>query len=352
MGTQIHLFRFVALAVALSLPLLSGLGCARRFEKAGGPPPDAALKVRTHQVAPQPFRETFAASATIMPNESVIIKSESEGRIVGIGFVEGERVEKGRVLFRLDPEKLNAALKEAQAAFALAEANRARAEEMLKANAISAQEFDVANSAYLARKAAVDLLARQLEDSVIRAPFDGVMGARLVSPGQMVGRLTPLASLVDQSRVKVEFRLPERLAPSVHIGMPVALRVAAWPDEAFEGQVSFISPDLDPATRTLLVRADLDNSSGRLRGGMFARVDLVLNEIPDALLIPDIALMQRGDKTFVYVVGDDSRAQLREVTTGPRVSGRVLVLSGLAPREVVVTEGHQKLGPNSRTDAS
>lgn len=339
-----------AIVLAIALAASHAVGCAKRFEKSGGPPPDAAVKVRTHEVVPEPLRETFTVTATVLPNESVSIKSETEGRIVEIGFTEGEPVEKGRVLFRLDPEKLTAALKEAEAAFALAEANRARAAEMLRANAISAQEYDVANSTYLARQAAVDLLSRQLQDSVIRAPFDGIMGARLVSPGQVVGRLTPLATIVDQSTVKAEFRIPERLSPQIRIGMPVEVRVAAWPNESFEGRVTFVAPDLDPATRTLAVRATLDNVDARLRAGMFARVDLVLQEIPDALLIPDIALIQRGDKTFVYVVGEDSRVQLREVRTGTRVSGRVLVRDGLAAHEIVVTEGHQKLAPNVRTD--
>lgn len=345
----LHRFPISLLAV---LALIGASGCAKRFEKAGGPPPDAEILVRSATITPERFRDTFTVAATLLPNEAVEIKSETEGRVVEIGFVEGDRVEKGQLLFRIDDEKLRASLAEAEAAFELAEAERARAEEMFRSRTISAAEVDAARSAYNARKATVERLRKQLEDSRITAPFAGIIGIRSVSPGQAVARFASLATLVDDSVIKVEARVPERLISSLRIGQPVELRVPAWPERVFEGTVQFISPEVDPSTRTILVRAIVENHAGLLRAGMFGRMSLVLREDDQALLVPDIALMRRGDQAFLYVVGPDTRVELRQVELGARVPGRVQVIAGLNPGETVITEGHQKLRPGARTKSS
>jgi membrane fusion protein (multidrug efflux system) len=339
-------------AASIALMLTAGPGCARKFEKQGGPPPDAKLPVITHIIQPEPFTEQLVAAASLAARESVTLKSEAEGRVVAIEFAEGERVEAGRVMFRLDAEKLEAALREAEAGFALADANRIRAEEMFRANTISAQEYDAAVSAYNARQAAVALLRKQLQDSVIRAPFSGVAGERLVSPGQVVGRLAPLGSLVDLDAIRVEFRVPERFAHAIAPGQTVVFQTPAWPDTAFTGRVYFVSPELDALTRTLLVKAETPNPDGRLKPGMFGIIRLAIREYPDALMVPDIAVIRRGDKAYVYVVNSDRRAELREVRLGERISGRVRVLDGIRAGDEVITEGHQKVDPGTPVEAT
>lgn len=340
------------LVAAIAAAALIVAGCASRFEKGGGPPPDAEILIRSESILPQKFRETFSAAAVLLPNEMVEIKSEAEGRIVEINFEEGAPVEKGRILFRIDDGKLRAALAEAEAALELAQSELIRAEGMFNSRTIARAEYDAARSAFNAREAAVRRLREQLEETIIRAPFDGIMGVRLVSPGQVVARYAHLATLVDQSVIKVDLRLPERFISSIRIGQLVEIRVPAWPDRVFEGSIRFISPDVDSATRTVLVRAEVGNTDGALRAGMFARASVVLREDEDALLVPDIAIMQRGDQSFVYVVGEDTRVQLRPVEIGSRVPGRARVISGLAPGDVVVTEGHQKLRPGARTKST
>lgn len=331
---------------------LTASGCARRFEKAGGPPPDAAVKVFTYQLVPESYRETFSIAATLLANESVEVRAETEGRVLEIGFEEGEPVRRGQVLFRLDDEKIRASLAEAEAAFELAKVDWARAEDMLRARAISRAEYDAARANFLARQATVALLKKQLSDTVITAPFDGVMGPRLVSPGQVVGRLTPLGSLVDQRIIKVEFHVPERLTGRVRPGQPIELRVAAWPDLVFTGTVTFISPQLSVPSRTLVVRAEVPNDEARLKAGMFGRVGLVIGEHAGALFIPESAIIQQGDQAFVYVVGENTRVALRPIRLGVRQPGRVQVIEGLSAGETIVTEGHQKLAPNRRVDAA
>lgn len=332
--------------------LVMGLGCSRSAAKQGGPPRDAKTPVVTFVVRPEPFKEKLFAAATLAARERVVLKSEAEGRIVEIGFAEGDWVEAGQVLFRLDAEKLTAALQEAEAGFALAEANRARAEKLFKSNTISAQEYDTAVSAYNARKAAVTLLRKQLEDSVVRAPFSGFVGERLVSPGQIVARLTPLATLVDLETIRMEFRVPERFLARLSLKQTVEFETPAWPGVVFTGSVYFISPELDPATRTFAVKAEVPNTDHRLRPGMFGTVQFIVYEQPDALLVPDIAVIHRGDKTFVYTVNAEGRAELREVKLGGRVPGRARVLEGLEPGAEVITEGHQKIGPGAAVETS
>jgi membrane fusion protein (multidrug efflux system) len=344
----VHKLRIHSLVIVLS----AAIGCARNFEKQGGPPPDAKIPVVTHVIMPERFTEQLTTTATLAARESVIVKSEMEGRVISIEFTEGQRVEAGSPMFRLDSEKIIEALREAEARFTLAEARRNRAEEMFRARVISAQEYDAAESDYKALQAAVELSRKQLEDCVIKAPFAGIAGERYVSPGQVVGRLAPLGSVYDIDAVNAEFRVPERFASAIELGQEIAFQTPAVPDTTFTGRVFFISPALDVTTRTLLVKAEIVNSDGRLRPGMFGVMRHPIRDHENALVVPDIAIMRRGDKAFVYVVNNERRAELREVRLGARQPGRVQVLDGLQAGDEIVIEGHQKLGPGTAVEST
>lgn len=336
---------FIAMTVAVTL---AAAGCKGGGKTGGGgPPPGMKMRVRASEAVAERIEERFPLVASLSPFRGIHVQSEIDGTIVSIHFTEGQAVQKGDVLVRLDTRKLKALLAEAEANFALAEANRDRAETMFREKTISAQEYDQWMSNYAARKAALELMRQQLNDSEIRAPFDGLLGDRLVSPGQVITRSTRITTLIDIDPIKIDFRVPERLLGRLRIGQTIAFRVPAYPDEEFEGEVFFIDNEVDPATRSVLVKATNPNTDHRLRPGMFGNLDLVLQTRENAVVIPDTALIKQGDMTFVFVIDQNDTVQMRPITTGIRMVGRVEVTSGLAAGERVVREGIQKLGPGS-----
>jgi membrane fusion protein (multidrug efflux system) len=282
---------------------------------------------------------------SVTANEMVEIKSETDGIVQEINFKEGERVEKGQLLVKLDDTKLAAALAEGEANLKLSLANFERAKQLLNDKLISQQEYDQAASTHAVNEASVDLKRRQLKDARIYAPFAGMVGAQPISPGQVITRSTTLTWLVDLDTVKVEVNVPERFLRQIKIGQPLEFSVAAYPGEKFRGEVYFISPQIFEATRTALVKARIPNADAKLRGGMFASMELTLQVRDSAIVIPEPALMSNGDNFSVFVVDTNSNAQIRPVEVGVRLAGKAEVTKGLNAGEKVVVEGVQKLRP-------
>jgi membrane fusion protein (multidrug efflux system) len=338
--------RFLVAIGLLATALAAGAaGCQRR--PPGGGPGGMAVHVVGFRASARPVEERVAVVGTLAASEFVEIKSEVEGRIEEIGAEEGRGVEAGAVLLRIDRSKLEASLAEAEANLKLAESTLERYAALSASRAVSQQEVDQARSNFQARAAAVALMRAQLEDATITAPFAGVVGERLVSAGQYVTKGQPLTSLVDTDPMNVECQVPERFLGQLAAEQPIAVRVAAYPEEEFRGAVYFVAPQVDPATRTVLVKARVPNAEGRLRPGMFADLDLILRVRERAVLVPDTALMLQAESASVYVVAADGTAQARQVQTGVRQAQWVEVVSGLKPGEVVVTEGLQKVHPGA-----
>src|ERR1044071_1442868 len=312
-------------------------GCKKKAgaRGSGGFPPIQVIAVEPKR---QPVWETLALPGTIAANEQVEIKAETDGIVQEINFKEGERVAKGQALVVLDETKLAAAVAEADANLKLSRANYDRAQQLFKGKLISQQEFDQSTSIFAVNQAGVDLKRRELKDARIYAPFAGMVGARQISPGQGISRNTPLAWLVDLDIVKVEVKVPEKYLRQLKIGQPLEFSVAAFPDEKFRGEVYFISPQIDEGTRTALVKSRIANAEGKLRGGMFASLDLTLQERESAIVIPEPALMSNGDNFTVFVVDEKGSAQVRPVEVGLRLAGKAEIVKGLSAGEKVIVE--------------
>ena len=294
-----------------------------------------------------PVVESLSLVGTVAANESVEIKAETEGIVQEILFDEGQRVEKGSLLVVLDESKFNASLGEAEANFKLSQANFDRARQLNADSLVSQQEFDQASAVFEVNRAGLELKRRLLRDARIKAPFNGITGARNVSPGQVITRATTLTTLVDLDVVKVEVSVPERYLRQVKLGQPLEFGVAAYPDRKFRGEVYFISPKLDERTRTALIKARIPNANGDLRAGMFASLDLALQLRDSAIVIPEPALMSDGNRFSIFVVETNQTARLQPVTVGERIAGKAEILSGLDAGQVVVVEGNQKLRPGA-----
>jgi membrane fusion protein (multidrug efflux system) len=202
-------------------------------------------------------------------------------------------------------------------------------------------------STYAINRAALALVQEQLDDASIEAPFDGIVGARHVSMGQFVTPGTALTWLIDPDPMKVEFRVPERYIGQVQPRQEITVRVDSYPDQTFRGEVYFIAPEIDPDTRTGLVKAIIPNREAQLRRGMFANVSIGVGQRDDAVVIPETAVVHSDQSTTVYVVEND-QAQPRPVRLGARLPGHVEVIEGIAPHELVVIEGIQKLRPGAQ----
>jgi membrane fusion protein, multidrug efflux system len=333
--------RFSALLV---LAIATFAGCKKRGG-AGGPPPGFATQVVAVKAGHQPVTEALSIVGSVLANEAVDIKSEVGGTVEKIHFEEGQRVEAGALLVELDAGKVGASLAQAEANLNLAQLKWDRVQDLLKTRAVSQQEADEGRSGFDSATANVQLFREQLKDTQIRAPFAGVLGERMVSPGQVIAAEQKLTFLADIDPVKVEGSVPERFLSRVAVGQKFVFHVAAYPGEDFEGEVYFIAPQIDAANRTGLVKARVANPDGKLKPGMFATVDLALEVKKDAVVIPEAALMPQGDTTMVVIVDADMKAQLVPVKPGIRTGGRVEILEGLKGGETVVVEGWQKTRP-------
>jgi membrane fusion protein (multidrug efflux system) len=323
---------------------LAAAGCGG---KGGGPQGGMAVPVVAVKAASQPVAQTLSVVGSLEANEAVEVRAEIDGTIQAITFEEGQPVAKGQPLVQIDTSKLEASLAQAAANLTLAEATRRRYEGLIEAGAVSRQEFDQALATFSANEAAVALIREQLQDANIVAPFEGVIGGRQVSAGQYVTAGTPLTWLIDGDPMKVSFRVPERSLGQIAIDQEAQVSVDAYPKDVFAARVYFVDPVVDAATRTALIKALVPNPDGRLRPGMFADVTLTLDVRPDAVVIPETAVIHDDQRTSVFVVEQD-QAQPRAVRLGRRLPGQVEILEGLAAGEVVVIEGIQKLGPGSK----
>ncbi len=306
-----------------------------------------AVPVVGVKVVPRVVLEKISVVGSLTANESIDVKSQVEGKVTEIHFEEGQKVAKGDVLLVLDREKLEASMAEAKANYDMAQTTFNRMKSLVDQGAVSKQEFDQVQSQVAAKQAQLDLISAQLADMVITAPFDGVIGERQVSLGQVINKDRLLTVIIDDNPMKVDFHAPERYISQVHTGEAVELTIAAYPKDVFKGEVYFVDPQVDQLTRTFLVKARIPNEDNKLRRGMFAKLDLIINEKEGALLIPETALIPKGDEVFVFTVDKDNKAQMVQVKTGIREIGSVEITSGLKAQDTVITEGYQKIGPGS-----
>jgi len=322
-------------------------GCNKKSE-GGAAPIEMSVNVVGYKAVLQPISEKISLVGNLEAHDMVEIKSEIDGTVEEIKFEEGLKVKKGDLLIFIDRKKLEATLAQAEANLKMAEQTQQRYDSLVQTGAVSRQELEQAAAALEVSRAAVKLNKAEMHESVISAPFDGVMGERLVSEGQFITKGTSLSFLISQDPMKAGFYVPERYLSRVQEGQAVEIAVAAYPGEIFKGEVYFIDPKIDEMTRTALVKAKLSNPEGKLRHGMFANLQLTVLEKPNAVVIPETALIIKGDDVQVFMVNDDQTAAIQPIKIGIRTAGFVEVTEGLAGGKTVVIEGYQKLVPGAK----
>lgn len=367
------MYRQLQLAAIVALTL-SIAACARNE---AAPAPMQAPQVSVAAVISQPITEFDQFTGRIEPVERVEIRPRVSGYIASVEFVEGREVNKGDVLFVIDPRPYEADLKRAQAELArastaatLAKTEHGRATKLLNLRAISQEEFDTrvagneqAEANVQAAQAAVDAAELNLTFTKVRAPISGLISKAAVTAGNLVSSGdTLLTTLVSIDPVYVEFQADEQMylkyAASTRnqkqaAGRPVWVGLANEDGYPHQGVMVFLDNELDAATGTVRARGKLDNRDRNYTPGMFARVKLSGHQQQNAVLIKDSAVGTDQNVRYVYVVDAQNKVEYRAVKLGPLVSGNQgvdglrVVREGLQPGETIVVNGLQRVRPGA-----
>lgn len=276
-------------------------------------------------------------------NAEVEIKSEIAAKIKSIEFTEGAHVEKGQPLILFEDDLFKAAKNKADAEHALRKSEYERVDKLLKQNAGSQKNYDEAMAHYNMSRAELASAEAQLEKTVIKAPFSGIVGIMKVNPGNIVQQQTELVNIVDNSQMKVEFMVPAKHIDNIAVGQSVEIDVDAFPGKTFNGRVDAIDSEVDTKNHSILVRAVIPNKSGILKHGLYANVKLVTGEKSGVILVDEDALDREGSIEFVWFIDEKERAYRRRVFTGARNIDGVEIIAGLSAGDYVVTAGHLKL---------
>lgn len=342
------LFRRTATFTILALGLVAGGAYffrSRTDYKAE--PPSAAQKasatpdvpVEVFVIKGEPFKLPVPATGTLVPRESVTLVSELSRRLIKVRAKEGASVKKGEILFELDSTDLVAERQRLTVQLSLAKRNAARQKELLRESVTSAAEADEAESTEQEVLANQRILDVALAKTVIRAPFDGVLGLRQVSEGAWVSPSTPLITIQDTSALKIDFQIPERHASAIKVGGKFQVMIEGQPDP-YLGEIVATEPSVSLESRSLSVRGLVQAGHG-LMPGTFAKVELPL-VINDALLVPSIVIIPGVNGRSVFVARN-GKAELVPVELGPRGPERVQVISGLAAGDSVIVSNLLRL---------
>lgn len=323
------------------------------------------VTVEVREMVPTAVTDRASLSAELLPLRRAVLAAEVPGTVDRLRVREGQSVAAGASLLEIDTRALAQRLAEAEAVHRQRQIQFERAEKLLERRSITqVQMLD----AVTARDVAVAQLERarlELEKSRVRAPWAGTVAVRHVETGDYVQLGAPVLELVDVRRLEVRAPAPASDVPFLRVGSTAQVRVDVFPGEVFPGRIVRLGTELDPGARTLDVVAEIDNSDGRLRPGLSARLEVARRELTDALLLPLDAVVELGDRNVVYVVagGRDGgtgnrpggegatvlRAEQRTVELGPVLgTDGVLITSGLAAGDRVLVGGQRRVSPGQR----
>jgi len=295
--------------------------------------------------------DAISATGEVEPLQQIELRPEIEGRLVEIVVREGAEVEAGQTLFRIDDQELKAEVARAEADRDLAEQALNRARQLMEQNASSAADLERAEATARSTQAQLDLLKVRLARTTVRAPFSGVAGQRFVSLGDYVTTSDKLVSLQTVNPQRIAFAVPERYATRLSRGQKVTFRVASLPGQDFQGAVDFVDPVVQLPARTILVKALVPNGRRQLQAGMFVETRLATEVRPEAVVIPEDAIVPLQRAYFVWVV-TDGKATRRQVGLGVRSPGFVEIRSGVDAGEQVVVGGQERLAEGAPVAAT
>lgn len=321
--------------------LFGSTATAPAQQTAAAPPKRPPAPVETVVAERKTLRDGIAVIGSLLANESANISADSNGRVVAVLAVDGAQVKKGDELFRLDGALIDAEIKDAEARLSLAQNAFRRSQTLARSKITPQSEVDQSRADFELAGTALELARERQRRLVIRAPFDGTLGFRVVSEGAYVTAGTPLVQLDQITRLKVSLSIPERFFTSLSIGQSVDISADALPGQKFQAKISAINPVVDVNGRALQVQAILENSDLKLRPGMLVRAE-VLGPERQAVTVLESAIVAQGQDAIIFEV-QDGTAKRRKVVIGQRRDGWVEIVSGLDAGASVVSAGATRL---------
>lgn len=301
----------------------------------------AVVPVEGVVVKPTAFTNALSVTGALQAEQEVKIISQTAGLVTKLFFKEGSTVQKGQVLVAIDNTELEARLAEAMTNEGLAGETEKRAALLIRSGAISQQEYDAAGAGLKSMKAQTQLINAQLAKTQIRAPFSGTIGLSTVAVGQYLSPADMIANLVSSDPIRITFSVPEKYASNVAINTVLQFTIAGS-EKVYTAKVYAIEPAIDPATRTLQLKARTANPGGTLLPGAFAQVALPVSVIKDALLVPSEAIIpvQNGQKIFIKENGAAKEVRVQGAT---RTDKAILITEGIKAGDTVITSGNMSL---------
>src|SRR6267154_41543 len=339
-------------ALAVLLMVAAPAACKKASSAGGGGggpggPGGFAMPVEVATAIRDTVVDAIAATGQIEAIQSIELRPEVSGRITDILVREGQEVGDGTALFKVDDAELKAQVAQAEAERQLARQALERTKQLIAQNASSTSDLEQSEAKSRGADANYDLLKTRLDRTVVRAPFGGAVGRRLVSIGTYVSPQTPLITLQSVNPQFASFDVPERYADQLRRGQLVSFQVAALPGKNFSGEVVFVDPVVSLPGRTILIKARVPNGEHQLQAGMFIEARLATNIRPNAVVVPEDALLPTQGATFVWVV-KDAKATQQQVSVGVRTAGWAEIQGGVVAGDQVVVGGdYDRLFPNA-----
>lgn len=306
------------------------------------------LPVEAYVVDLKPLTQALSLSGTLLAGEEVELKAETTGKLTEFHIVEGRTVKKGQLLARVNDSEIRARLEKLKSNLKLAQDDFERSKRLREINALSQQDLDASKNRVDGIKADIQLAKAQIQKAEIRAPFDGRIGLRNVSPGSFIGTNTVLATLIQVKPLRIEFSVPERYVYGVKSGKEVTFTLGQNPKE-YKATIYATESVIDQQTRALRVRAKCPNLKGELTPGAFARVSFNINGSPKTMLVPPHSLVPvLGGQNVV--IASNSRAKYVPVETGVRTATAVEIVSGIQPGDTLLTSGLLQVREGAKVD--
>jgi membrane fusion protein (multidrug efflux system) len=344
-------FRITPFLLLFLVMLLSGCNGGKKQASSRQSGASAArVAVDAMVIQPQLLENKIITTGTLLANEEVQLKPEIAGRVTDVLFTEGSHVKKGEVLVKMNDSELQAQLDGKKVEEKQASDLESRAHHLFDMKGISQEEYDKAANALKMIQAQREVMEAQLAKTEITAPFDGTIGLRYVSPGSFVTTGTLVATMQDVDPIKVEFSVPEKYAKIIRKGTGITMQVGDSPKD-YQGEIYAAESMIDLETRTIKARAKIPNPGGDLIPGSFAKVEITLERLPDAVVVPSEAIVPElsGEKVFVCVNG---KAKSIPVKTGIRTENSTQIIEGLNPQDTLILTGLLQLGDGKAVEIS
>lgn len=311
---------------------------------------DPAIPVEAATVVSEDVAAVYSGTATLEADEQATVVSQITGVVLEIFVEEGDFVEAGQVLARVETDRYRLKVEQAEAALKRLETDFQRKKELFERELVSADDFERVGAELQAQKALYELARLDLEYTSIRAPISGFIAERMIRSGNLVALHDPVYRVTSYDPLLAVLHVPERELRVMRKGLEVYMALDAWPGEQFAGEIIRMSPVIDPATGTFRVTAAIQDHDGKLKPGLFGRVEILYDLHENVPVIPRSAVITEDERSHVFVVGADGSAIRRLVKLGYERAGVIEVVDGLRSGETVVTAGKGSLSDGARVE--